>query len=311
MESDGYVLVVGSANMDVSVTARELPQPGQTVIGDGAVIGVGGKGANQAAAAAGCGATTQFVACVGGDAFGRMVRSELGARGISVDSIREQPDATTGLAAIYVDHAGQNCIVVVPGANARLAPVDIDESLALIRGASVVVVQCEIPAETVYRTIELAAKANKLVILNPAPAGQIEVARLAGRVGYLVPNETEASQLTGFRVESVSDAERCATLLQSGGIDCVVITLGSRGCIVADEVGVRHIPAHCVAAIDATGAGDAFVGCLAASLAAGLSREESIRKAVVYSALSTTKRGALVSYLTGDAARTLPALQTN
>jgi ribokinase len=305
MKIHSHVLVVGSANVDISVTARELPLPGQTVIGDGSVIGVGGKGANQAAAAAGCGATTQFVARVGADAFGRMVTDELGDRGIDVGNTKQLADAATGLAAIYVDHSGQNCIVVVPGANSRLSPSDIDASLPLIRDAAVVIVQCEIPLETVYRTVELAASEKKLVILNPAPAHQLDLGRIVGRVSYLVPNETEASQLSGIPVESVSDAERCAKLLHQKGIACVIITLGARGCVVADEHDVRHIPPHRVAAVYTTGAGDAFIGCLAASLAAGLSQDDAIRRAVVYSALSTTKRGALVSYPTGEAPESL------
>lgn len=305
MKTHGQVLVVGSANVDISVTTRELPRPGQTVIGDGSVIGVGGKGANQAAAAARCGATTQFIARVGADAFGRMIRDELYGRGIGVEDTKQLSDAATGLAAIYVDHSGQNCIVVVPGANARLSPSDIDAALPLIGGAAVVIVQCEVPVETVYRTLELASKSKKLVILNPAPAHQIDLGRIAGFVSYLVPNETEASQLSGIAVESVSDAKRCAKWLHGKGVSCVIITLGSQGCVVADQQAVRHIPPHPVAAIDTTGAGDAFIGCLAASLATGLSREDSIQRAVIYSALSTTKRGALESYPAGEAARSL------
>jgi ribokinase len=298
MKSHHHVLVVGSANVDISVTAPQLPLPGQTIIGDSSVIGVGGKGANQAAAAAACGAATQLIARVGADSFGEMIRNELRRRGVAVEATQQLSEVPTGLAAIYVDHAGQNCIVVVPGANARLSPFDIDDGVALIGDAAVVIVQCEIPLETVYRTLDLAAKSEKLVILNPAPAHQLDLGRVAGLVSYLVPNETEASQLSGMAVESVGDAERCAKVLHDGGISCVIITLGAQGCVVADEKAVRHIPPHRVSAIDTTGAGDAFIGCLAASLAAGLTRDESIRRAVVYSAISTTKRGALDSYPT-------------
>ena len=274
-------------------------------MGDNSVIAVGGKGANQAAAAAACGANTRFLGRVGTDAFGLMVRAELRSRGVGIEEAKQLSDASTGLAAIYVEHSGQNCIVVVPGANGRLTPTDIEGSSDLIGEAAIVVVQCEIPIETVYRTIEVAAMHKTPVILNPAPAHQVDLTQVANKVAYLVPNETEASQLTGTAVESVAGAEKCAKLLLQQGIECVIITLGPRGCVVADKHSVVHIPPYHVEAIDATGAGDAFVGCLAASIAEGRSREESVRRAVVYSALSTTKRGALISYLTGEPARTL------
>ncbi len=290
------VLVVGSANVDVSVSTETLPRPGETVFGDGSVISVGGKGANQAVAAAACGAATHLVARLGQDAFGRMVRDELAARGVEIGEVRQLPDAATGLAAIYVERSGQNCIVVVPGANARLAPPDLEPLAPLFASAAVVVLQCEVPMATVYRALELAAAHRTPAILNPAPFRDLEFARLAGRVTYLVPNETEASQLSGLPVETPAQAERCAAALRERGVDCVIITLGARGCVMADGAPPRHFPAHRVNAIDTTGAGDAFVGCLAASLAGGRPRHEAVRRAIVYSALSTTRRGAQASY---------------
>jgi len=292
----GRVLVVGSANVDVSVSTAVLPRPGETVFGDGSVISVGGKGANQAVAAASCGSATSLVARIGGDAFGQMVRDALAARGVQIDEIRALPDAATGLAAIYVEHSGQNCIVVVPGANARLAPADLEPLRERIAAAAVLVLQGEIPLETVYRAAELAAACGTPVILNPAPVRGLDLARIARCVTYLVPNETEASQLSGLPVETPAQAQRCAAALHEQGIDGVIITLGARGCVLADAAPPRHFPAHPVAAIDTTGAGDAFVGCLAAALAQGRSRAESIRRAILYSALSTTRRGAQLSY---------------
>jgi ribokinase len=291
-----YVLVIGSANIDVSVTTAVLPRPGETVIGQGSLISLGGKGANQAVAAAACGAATQFVGRVGHDAFGRMIRDGLTARQVGIDELRSSADAATGLAVIAVEDSGKNCIIVVPGANGRLAPADLDALRPSIRRAAVVVLQCEIPMATMYRAIELCAASGPSVILNPAPYRDLELARIARQIAYLVPNETEAAQMGGRPIETVNDAQDCASSLHAQGIECVIITLGAQGCVVADEGRARHYPGHVVRAIDTTGAGDAFVGCLAASLAVGRSRDQSIRRALLYSALSTTQRGAQASY---------------
>ena len=295
-KSAPYVLVIGSSSVDVSALTATLPKPGETVIGHRSIIGVGGKGANQAVAAAACGATTDFVGRVGPDSFGQMVRDGLAARNVGIGEIRTIADAATGLAVIFVEDSSQNCIIVVSGANARIEPADVDAVLPLIRGAAVVVLQCEIPMESVYRAIELAAASRIPVILNPAPFRGLDLARIAKRVTYLIPNETEASQMYGKPVETVEQAESCAAWIHAQGIECVIITLGAQGCLVRDERPGRHVSGHRVPAIDTTGAGDAFVGCLAASLATGHSRDESVRRAVLYSAMSTTRPGAQVSY---------------
>ena len=291
------VLIVGSANVDVSVSAPRLPQAGETVMGDTSLVSVGGKGANQVVAAARCGARTQFVGRVGDDAFGRMVLDCLGDAGVGTRDLAVATGLPTGLATISVDAAGQNCIVVVPGANAALMPADIDALAPGLRDVAVVVLQLEIPLPTVYHCIERAAAAGIPVILNPAPYRQLDLARLGAGITYLVPNETEAAQLDGRgALESDADVLAAAHRLRDSGIDCIITTLGARGCVVVDDQPPRWIDAMKVDAVDATGAGDAFVGCLAASLARGYSRDDAVRRAVHYASLTTTRRGAQVSY---------------
>ena len=291
------VLIVGSANVDVSVSAPRLPQAGETVMGDTSLVSVGGKGANQVVAAARCGARAQFVGRVGNDAFGRMVLDCLGDAGVGTRDLAVATGMPTGLATISVDAAGQNCIVVVPGANAALSPADIDALVPDLHDVAVIVLQLEIPLPTVYHCIERAAEAGIPVILNPAPYRQLDFSRLGAGVTYLVPNETEAAQLDGRAVlESDADVLAAAHRLRAFGIDCVITTLGARGCVIVDSQSPRWINAVKVDAVDATGAGDAFVGCLAASLARGYVRDDAVRRAVRYASLTTTRRGAQVSY---------------
>jgi ribokinase len=293
----GYVLVIGSANVDVSVTTARLPRPGETVPGGSVLISVGGKGANQAVAAA-AGAVTHFLGRVGDDDFGHLVGRTLHARGVGLDSLVALPAAATGVATIAVDDAGQNCIIVVPGANAALEPRDVDAAADLVRGAAIVVLQCEVPLSTVYRTAELARAACVPCILNPAPWQDLDLGRLPPGVDYLIPNETEAAALTGLPTTTPAEAARAAQRLLGAGVGCVVVTLGAAGCVVADATGALHLPAYPVTAVDTTGAGDAFVGCFAAALAAGCPRHEALHRAGVYAALSTTRRGAQASYPT-------------
>jgi ribokinase len=292
----GYVLVIGSASVDVSVMTATLPQPGETVIGHGSLIAPGGKGSNQAVAAAACGAATHFVGRTGTDSFGAIIRNSLADRGVHIEELRALADVASGLATISVENSGRNAIVVVPGSNGCLVPADLDAITPLIRAAAVLVLQCEIPIDTVYCAIELSHASGTPVVLNPAPYRGLDLARVARGVTYFVPNETEAAQVWGGPVENLRQAENCASWIQAQGIPCVIITLGDQGCVVADEHPARHYPGHRVAAIDTTGAGDAFVGCLAASLATGHSRDECIRRALLYSALSVTARGAQVSF---------------
>ena len=295
MTAPRQVVVVGSVNVDISLRVTAMPAAGETVFGSDAVMCVGGKGANQAAAAAACGAPTRFIGRVGADVYGGLIRKQLGERGVKVDIEEVPPGTASGLALICVEPDGQNRIVVVSGANDLLKPDDLAPLNSLLDSSSIVVLQCETPVPTVERAIELAAAKGATVVLNLAPFRPVNLGRLARQVSYLILNETEASQLTGLPVETIPQATQCAAAIRAKGSPCVIITLGSLGCLVADEHGTQHIAAHKVATIDTTGAGDAFVGCLAASLAAGHERLGAVKRANLYAALSTTRMGAQVS----------------
>jgi len=292
----GRVLVIGSANVDISVHTAALPGPGETVAGDSCVIGAGGKGANQAAASALCGAPTDFVGRVGADDFAALVLRELARCGVDHERTLALPGHGTGLAAIYVEASGQNCIVVVPGANAAFTPQDIDALEPAIRSAAILVLQCELPLPTVWRAVALAGDCGTPVIFNPAPSHGLDLQALPRGITYFVPNETEAAALTGMAVGDPAQAGRCAQKLRATGIDCVIITRGAAGCVLADGDGLRVYPAPAVAVVDTTGAGDAFIGCLAASLARGLPRDAATQRALAYASLATTRRGAMSSY---------------
>ena len=289
------VVVIGSCNIDISYRVKAAPAAGETVFGTDAVLCVGGKGANQAAAAAACGAPTRFIARVGADANGGMIRSLLKQRGVQIDIQEVPPGTASGMALIGVEPDGQNRIVVISGANDLLKPDDLDALPGLLDPTSLVVLQCETPLPTVERAIELAASRNATVILNIAPYRPVNLNRLGREIDYLVVNETEASQLTGMTVESVQQAVQCAGVIRAKGSPCVIITLGVMGCVVADPLGTQHLAAHQVATIDTTGAGDAFVGALAASLSAGHEQLKAVKLANLYAALSTTRPGAQVS----------------
>jgi ribokinase len=224
-----------------------------------------------------------------------MIRSQLTERGVQTDIKEVAPGTASGMALIGVEPDGQNRIVVISGANDLLKPEDLDPLTSLLDDTTLVVLQCETPLPTVERAIELAASRNATVILNIAPYRPVNLTRLARQINYLIVNETEASQLTGMVVETVQQATQCAGTIRAKGTPCVLITLGAMGLVIADEHGSQYLAAHKVATIDTTGAGDAFVGCLAASLAAGHERLEAVKQANLYAALSTTRPGAQVS----------------
>jgi ribokinase len=290
------IVVVGSANVDLTTFTDQFPAPGETIFGDSFDLGWGGKGANQAVAARLCGASVDMVARVGADLFGAATIQNFRDQGIGADHVRVVQGTPSGVAPIFVDSKGQNRIIVVKGANDRLLPGDVEAALPLLQTADCIVLQLEIPVETVYYTIGLASRLGIRCILNPAPGQKLDLRAIAP-VDYFIPNESEAATITGKPVMSVDDATACARELIEGGLKRVVITLGDKGALLASTAGAELLPAFKVSAKDTTGAGDAFVGSFAVFLAEGLAEREAISRANLYAAMSTMGVGTQKSFV--------------
>ena len=289
------ITVVGSANMDLTFRTARLPRPSETTFGTGFYKGFGGKGANQAVAAARLGANVSFVGRVGADDFGRAIREQLVREGIEIGHLGIDPERPTGTAAILVDDAGENAIVGVPGANLGLSPADIDAVAELLRSSAIVLAPCETMIETIAAAFHIAHEAGRLCILNPAPARELPDELLA-MLDICVPNEMELRMLTGRPTDSLNDVAAAAELLRARGPKTVIVTLGGRGAILVGANGHAHIPGMSVSAVDTSGAGDAFCGALAASLAEGKPLLEAARKANIVAAWSVTRPGTQASY---------------
>jgi len=290
------IVVVGSCNVDLTTFTSRFPNPGETMFGNRFDLGFGGKGANQAAAAKRCGAEVSMVARVGSDLFGEATVKNFASLGIDATHVRVLPGVSSGVAPIFVDANGENRIIVVKGANDRLMPRDIDDAAPLLETADCVILQFEVPLETVAYTVRVAHARGVRVIVNPAPAVPMDLDLLSG-VDYFIPNETEAELLTGMPVRSDREAEQCAKALIERGIDRVILTLGRRGAMIASEdEGAVLVPAFKVEAKDTTGAGDAFIGSFAAFLTEGLEEREAVRRANLYAGLSTTAVGTQKSF---------------
>jgi ribokinase len=286
-----HVAVVGSLNMDLVARAPRIPQPGETIIGRDFHTLPGGKGANQAVAAARLGAAVAMVGRVGSDAFARLLLDNLAAAGVDHTAVVQDPGAATGVALIVVDAAGQNTIVVAAGANMRLSPADVETAEAAIAAADVLLLQLETPLETATRAAQIAHAHGVTVILNPAPAQPLppDLLRL---VDVLVPNESETALLTGLPMDSLARVEAAAGALRESGVGAVILTLGKHGALLAQPGGMQAFPAFVVTAVDTTAAGDAFMGGLAVALAEGHSLAESIRWGNAAGALAATRLGA-------------------
>lgn len=289
----GRVCVIGSANMDMTVRADRLPAPGETLHGSSFKTSPGGKGANQAVAAARMGARVTFVGRVGADASGTELRKALGREGVDLTALRTAADVSTGVALITVDEqSGENTIVVVGGANMRVTPEDVRGVGGLIRSAEVLLMQLEVPVDAVEAATAQAHASGRKVVLNAAPARPLPESLLRA-LDVLIVNRPEAAELVGSPGDT-SPEELAGALLKLGPT-AVIVTLGASGAIIADADGQALVPSVGVHAVDAVGAGDAFCGSIAAMLAEGRALREAVRVACVAGALATTRQGAIPS----------------
>jgi ribokinase len=289
------IAVVGSANIDLTTFTAQFPKPGETIFGQKFDLGFGGKGANQAVAARLCGAEVFMVARVGSDLFGPATIENFKKLGIDASQVKQVEGLSSGVAPIFVDPHGQNRILVVKGANDALKPADVEAAADVLESVDCIVLQFEIPLETVYYTVAFAKKHGVRCIVNPAPAQPIDKKALAG-LDYFVPNESEAETITGMPVRNLDDAKRCAEKFLAGGIQRAIITLGANGSLLASRDDMQHIAAFPVKAIDSTGAGDAFIGSFAVFLAEGLPERDAVQRANLYAGLSTTGIGTQKSF---------------
>ncbi|HRF61053.1 MAG TPA: ribokinase [Fimbriimonadaceae bacterium] len=283
------IVVVGSANMDFVFAVERFPKPGETAPGTKFQMFPGGKGANQAAAVARLGGPANFVGAIGKDEAGHALLKSLAEDGVDLADVQFVPDCSTGAAGIWVDHGGENAIVVVPGANARLDPAHVRRCIAQTRGEPIVMVQLETSLE-----VALAASDSGRLILDPAPVRELPD-ELLRRTLVLTPNEGEALVLSGHDPATRAGAERAARVLWERGPRHVVITLGERGCVWARDGLVSFLPSLPVEAVDTTAAGDAFNGALACFLAEGLEMDDALNLALRAGALATTRIGAQAS----------------
>jgi ribokinase len=295
MSGSPRIAVVGSAVTDLTTFTDVFPRPGETLFGKSFDLGFGGKGANQAVAARLCGAQVMMVAKVGDDLFGQATINNFTSFGVDTTHVHIVEGAPTGVAPIFVEPNGQNRIIVVKGANDRLTPADVDAAAPDLEGVDAIILQFEIPLETIYHTIRFARAHAIRCIVNPAPARPANLTELAG-ADYFIPNETEAELLTGLPVRSEAGAAACAAVLLGKGFRRVVITLGARGSLLADAAGRTLVPPFPVTAVDTTGAGDAFIGSFAVFLGEGVPEQAALARANLYAALSTTRIGTQKSF---------------
>lgn len=286
------VLVIGSLNMDLVARAERLPRPGETLAGASFTTVPGGKGANQAVAAARLGAEVAMVGCVGDDAYGEQLRRGLEADGIDCQAVKVAAGVPSGVAMIVVDDQSQNAIVIIAGGNGQLSPADVQRFDPLLLQADVVVCQLEIPYPAVEYALSRAHQLGRTVILNPAPVAAPLPPHWYAWIDYLIPNESETQALTGLIVSGPASAGEAAMRLLDAGVGKVIVTLGEQGVLLAENGRLEHFPGRVVRAVDTTAAGDTFVGGFAAALARGQDQRQAIALGQAAAALSVTRAGA-------------------
>jgi ribokinase len=285
------VLVVGSSNLDLVVTAKRFPNPGETIFGKKFEMFPGGKGANQAVCAARLGCKTTFIGKMGNDDFREKLSSILIEAGVDTKNLLVDSTEHTGTALITVDETGQNQIIVISGSNMKLSPKDIERKSALFSDAAVVLAQLEIPIETVVQSAELARQNHALFILNPAPAASLPDG-LFPLIDFITPNENELELLSGIKIVDDSSIKRASEKLMQKGVRNIIVTLGKRGAMLVNHSCSKLFPAKKVKVVDSTAAGDAFNGAFASSISEGHSIEESIEFANKVASISVTRMGA-------------------
>ena len=299
------IVVVGSANTDMVVQVENIPCLGETVLGGKFVTAQGGKGANQAVAAARLGAEVTFITRLGRDAFGQSSEAAYQAEGINTDFIIWDDDALSGVALIMVNRNGENIIAVAPGANGRLAPADVQAAESVFQNADVVLVQLEIPLDAVQTAVNLAHRHGAQVILNPAPAHYLSDSILRS-VDFLTPNENELAILTG--TQSIDQGIAARAFAERRALHALIVTVGAKGALVITEGNEHQVPGFQVKAVDTVAAGDAFNGALAVALSRGENLLDAVRFANAVGALSVTRAGAQPSLPTSDEVRTFMEL---
>jgi ribokinase len=285
------ILVVGSSNTDMVIKAARLPAPGETVLGGHFFMNPGGKGANQAVAAQRLGGAVTFIAKVGTDIFGQQSLKLFANEGLDISLVVSDPENPSGIALITLGEDGENCIAVASGANAVLLPADLEKAEKKIAAADLVLMQLEIPIETVAYVAALAARHGRKVILNPAPALPLPDA-LFRHISILTPNETETEILTGIKITDQTSMENAADRLHSRGVETVIITLGAQGAFISSGTLKERVAAPAVDAVDTTAAGDVFNGALAVALAEGQALKDGVTFGCKAAAISVTRLGA-------------------
>ena len=285
------ILVIGSSNTDMVIKTHHFPFPGETILGGRFLMNAGGKGANQAVAAARLGGVVTFVGKIGDDIFGKQAVQQLEVEGINVNFVAVDPENPSGVAMITVDRKAENTIVVAPGSNGTLSPEDFDKALSELSDAEFVLMQLEIPIPTVEYIAKIAAQKQKKVILNPAPAAELSDTLLQN-LFIITPNETEAELLTSIKVIDDESALKAACVLHEKGVEIVIITMGAAGAFLLVGGKSEIIKAPKVEAVDSTAAGDTFNGALVVALSEGKTIKESIAFANKAAAISVTRIGA-------------------